>query len=118
MEEEELKCPKLSNGEICQAHKSEGDLRFVSYMCPLIATPKHCTNLEHSELDHEPKHCENLGHTQEPEGKVVNFLTRLRHVGRDELDASKNVMRLTQGRSSADGYADANNADTSQEGLS
>ena len=84
--EEELKCPKLSNGEICQAHKSERDLRFVSYMCPLIATPKHCTNPEHSELDHEPKHCEDPGHTHEPEGKVVNFLTRLRHVGTDESE--------------------------------
>ena len=36
--EEELKCPKLSNGEICLAHNSEGDTKFVLYICPLIAT--------------------------------------------------------------------------------
>ena len=41
VEEEELKCPKLSNGELCQVHRSEDDLRIISFMCPLIATPKH-----------------------------------------------------------------------------
>ena len=119
VEEEELKCLKLSNGEPCQAHKFEEDLKFVLYICPLIATPKHCINPEHSELDHEPKHCEDPEHTHEPEGKVVNFLTRLRHVGRRKLDVkeseesedegfseevkvgwsydpTKSVMRLTQ----------------------
>ena len=109
----------MVNGELCQVHRSEGDLRFVTYMCPLIATLKHCTNPEHSDLDHEPKHCEDPGHIHEPEVKVVNFLTRLRYVGGNELDdeeseesedegfseevkvgwsydASKNVMHLTQ----------------------
>ena len=55
-------------------------------MCPLIATPKHCINPEHSEVDHEPRHCADEEHIHEPEAKVVNFLTTLRHVGRDEMD--------------------------------
>ena len=55
VEEEELKCPKLSTGEICQAHRSEEDMKFVSYMCPLITNPKHCINPEHSGRDHERK---------------------------------------------------------------
>ena len=69
VEAEELKCPKLNTGEICPAHKSEGDLKFVSYMCTLIATPNHCINPEHSSVDHEPKHCEDPEHLQEPEEK-------------------------------------------------
>ena len=28
VEEEELKCPKLSNGELCEVHRSEDDLRI------------------------------------------------------------------------------------------
>ena len=36
VEEEELKCPKLSTGEVCWAHRSEEDMQFVLYMCPLI----------------------------------------------------------------------------------
>ena len=116
MEEEELRCLKLSTSEICPAHKSEGDIRFVSHMCPLIATPNHCINPQHSNMDHEPKHCEDPEHIHEREGKMINFLTRLRQVGSDEMDteesedegfseevkvgwsydASKNVMRLTQ----------------------
>ena len=114
-----MKCPKLSNGELCEVHRSEDDPRIISFMCPLIATPKHCINQEHSELDHEPKPCDDPEHTHEPEGKVVNFLTRLRHVGTREsdekeseesedegfseevkvgwsYDSTKSVMRLTQ----------------------
>ena len=119
MEEEELKCPKLSTGKLCNVHKSEDDLRIVSFMCPLIATPKHCINPEHSDVDHKPKHCVDTEHIHEPEVKIVNFLTRIRHAGRHEVDnkeseesedegfseeikvgwsydSAKNVMRLTQ----------------------
>ena len=103
---QELKCVKLSTDEICQAHRSEEYMKFVSYMCPLIATPEKCINREHSEMDHERK----------DNGQVVNFLTRLRHkeaegtkedVSEDEgfskdvgegwsYDTRKSVMRLTQ----------------------
>ena len=114
-----MKCPKLSTGEPCIIHKAENDLKIVSFMCPLIATPKHCINPEHSEVDHEPRYCADEEHIHEPEAKVVNFLTTLRHVGRDKMDDDeseesedegfneeikvgwsfnpvKNVMRLTQ----------------------
>ena len=82
MEEEELKCTKLSTDELCHVHKSEDDLRILSFMCPLIATSKHCINHEHSDVDHESKHCADTEHIHEPEVKIVNFLTRIRHTGR------------------------------------
>ena len=58
-------------------------------MCPLIATPKHCINPEHSDVDHEPKHCMDVEHIHEPEVKIVNFLTRLRHAGTNEMDVKE-----------------------------
>merc|ERR1711954_570275 len=57
-----------------------------SFMCHLIATPEHCINPEHSEVDHELRHCADEEHIHEPEVKVENFLITLRHVGRDEMD--------------------------------
>ena len=86
VEEHELKCPKLSTGEPCKVHKTEDDLKIVSFMCPLIATPKHCVNPEHSEVDHEPMQCTDEEHIHELVAKVVNFITILRHAGRDEMD--------------------------------
>ena len=67
VEEHELKCPKLSTGEPCKVHKTEDDLKIVSFMCPLIATPKHCVHQEHSKLDHEPVQCTDEEHIHEPE---------------------------------------------------
>ena len=84
-----MKCPKHSNGELCEVHRSEDDLSIISFMCPLIATPRHCINPEHSDVDHKPKHCEDPGHIHEPEAKVVNFLTRLRHIGRNDEDSKE-----------------------------
>ena len=34
VEEQERKCPKLDTGEHCKIHKSEDDMKIVSYMCP------------------------------------------------------------------------------------
>ena len=74
VEDAELRCPKLSTGENCLAHRSEEDMKFVSYMCPLIATPEHCINPEYSAIYHGKKNS----------GRVVNFLRRLRHKETEE----------------------------------
>ena len=86
VEEHELKCPMLSTGEPCKIHKSEEDMKIVSYMCPLVATPNQCINPEHSEVDHEPRHCTDPEHNHEPEAKVINFITTIRHAGGNETD--------------------------------
>merc|ERR1712081_119342 len=86
VEEHETKCKKLSTGEQCFIHKSEEDSHIVSYICPLIATPNQCINPEHSEWDHEPVYCTDPEHSHEPIAKVINFITTIRHAGRDELE--------------------------------
>ena len=54
-------------------------------MCPFIATPNQCINPDHSELDHEPKHCTDPEHSHEPEAKVINFITTIRHAGVNKM---------------------------------
>ena len=61
-------------------------MRIVSFMCPLVATPNQCINPEHSEVDHEPRQCADPEHNHEPEAKVINFITTLRHSGGREMD--------------------------------
>merc|ERR1712081_71367 len=86
VEEHETKCKKLSTGDQCIIHKSEEDSHIVSYLCPLIATPNQCINPEHSEWDHEPVYCTDPEHSHEPIAKVINFITTVRHAGRNETE--------------------------------
>merc|ERR1711954_429574 len=86
VEDHELKCPMLITGEPCKVHKSEEDMKIVSYMCPLVASPSQCINPEHSEVDHEPRQCADPEHNHELEANVINFITTLRHTGGREMD--------------------------------
>ena len=82
-EEIQLKCPKTVSGENCPAHKSNEDKKFVSYMCPQIASKEQCLNPDLSTLDHWK---ENIG-------RVINFLTRIRHkeVEEEKKNASQKM---------------------------
>ena len=57
------------SGKSCFAHKSKEDKKFVSYMCPQVATSEQCINPEHSQLDQGKKNT----------SRIVYFLTRIRH---------------------------------------
>ena len=71
-------------GESCLAHRSKDDMKFISYKCPLIATLEQCINPEHSEMDHGKKNT----------GRIVNFLTRLRH---EEMEEKKKCLSEDEG---------------------
>ena len=70
----------MQNTQVRRGH--ENHILYV----PFVATPNQCINPDHSELDHEPRHCTDPEHSYEPEAKVINFITTIRHAGVNEMD--------------------------------